>query len=501
MFENTNPFLNYLYSKVSNFLDSRLHHDCDICIGFSGDDHINRTTAYYLKLIFEAQGINVKFSDPSTENIELSEKTTLYCAVVPSNYGTIRNNNYKIGEQTLSVIKQYPKCKILFVYCHGYDNYSISNLVASIEEETLSSIETFNFSDLIEDFFVVSHSVRKKLMPIDPRDGVNLIMTSDLMTVDENDRFSELYFKMTTLDVRHCPVLRTGTRKCVRMISKRDLVQQIPPANLISDDEYINLRLDRSKINQTLRAIAKKTVKEMFPLNQQLITVSNTEPIESVIKLLAFKQRLGDSFYYISGVPVVLSKEGDLAGFVSYTDALKFIKDNQTAFLKETRVEDVATIAKTPPEFEKISYLTLEDDLAMAKIQLQTCRSLPVVGVDERNWIGFVDDLKVKMFSHVLFMEQLQDLSVQHFMIASDKLPVITYKQTLAEIIHHFLEGKNGMKPPSTFVVTEKVSKSDTTEYQRVIGMISYTDILRKWTEWRKTQQNINLVEDVQEIG
>ncbi len=483
MFKSMSRILHCLFSEIEILKTG------EVCIGFSNQHRVNRITAHYLKLLFETSGVTVQLCNSPNEGLVLNSKNiSLYCAIIPSDFGTIRWNDYQIGEQTLAVIRRHPNCKVLYVYCQEHDERRVENLIRSIEEETLSKIEVFNFSDLIQNFFSTSGFIRRQFMPIDARGTISQIMADELVTVNENDRFSSLYFMMTALGIRHCPVVEVDSNQCVRIVSKRDLVQQIPPANLVSDDEASVIGLEKKKIFEALTAVAKKSVGEVFSSSQQLITVPDTDSIEKVVSLLAYRQPIGDGFNYISGVPVILPKERELVGFVSYTDILKFIQKHQPEFLRQNCVGDVATLAMTAVDVGKIGCLTLEDDLSIAYTQLKQYRSLPVVRDNkDREWVGFVDDLKVKMFSHKLFLNKLMGLSVKHFMVASEKLPVITTTQTLSEVMKYFLQSINGMTLLSTFVVTEKVHKADGTEFHQVKGVISYTDILKSWLTWQKS--------------
>jgi CBS domain-containing protein len=319
-----------------------------------------------------------------------------------------------------------------------------------------------------------------------------MVMVSDMMTVYSTERFSRLYFIMTASDVRHCLVLDPNTKKCLRIISKRDLVQQIPPANLISDEEFHKIGLVKSEMNTELRHIAAKSLQDVFPLDQPLLTVCEENTIEDVIHILTHRHSLGGERYYISGIPVLSRNKEELKGFVSYIDVLRFIRDNETDFLRETHVREASTIIQTKGNVDKaeIIYLTPEDDLAMAAIQMKGIRSLPVIdNVDDRKWIGFVDDLKVKMFSHRLFINELSQLTVENFMIPANYLPSINPNQPLKDVINYFLKGSNGMELSSTFVITEKYTTADERgkeiSYQRVQGMISYIDILKAWLDWK----------------
>jgi len=81
-------------------------------------------------------------------------------------------------------------------------------------------------------------------------------------------------------------------------------------------------------------------------------------------------------------------------------------------------------------------------------------------------------------------------------MIPNKFLPEITSEMKLEFISPNFWDKSYGSVTPSSFAVTEPVQKTDGSNYRRLKGVISYTDILKAWWTWNEQQDGKTQKED-----
>lgn len=128
------------------------------------------------------------------------------------------------------------------------------------------------------------------------------LMTTDVVTVDEETSLADALRVLQEKNIRHLPVVR-GER-LVGMLSDRDL--QSLGLRLVVDIESLE-RLE-SKLSATVGSV----------MSTNLITVTAVSDVGEVIDLFIEEQ--------IGAVPVV---EGEkLVGIVSYVDVLRALRDS-----------------------------------------------------------------------------------------------------------------------------------------------------------------------------
>jgi len=476
-------------SRFDFFLNSNAY------IGYSSADE---RLARYLQLALELSGLQAhiygkEFCYPTFSQ---PESLDFYFAIIPPEFNTLQKGDYQIEEEIRGVITRQPLCKIVFVYTRLNDIVYTERLRSSIERITGKSVFQIDCTALLKDFYRSAKLIGDTLMEkkIKASDTVREIMTlaEDLATVTTRSRFSELYYFMYTLGVSHCPVLDDDTEECLRIVSRRDLVDKIPPGGaLILPDVAARYGLDLSRVAQETTKLGRKLIcdEKVFPNPQKpLIQITSDNSIDKVIEKLLTQYPVGEKLIRVSGLPVI--DEGKLEGFVSYKDVLrKFIK-GQSEFLQKTTVGDVATI---PQDYDNVVRLTDSDTLSDALQQLGNgSRSLPVVKGDYESHIlcGFVDDIKVRTYNHPMFAKQLIKLSVVQFMAPVERLPIITPSDTLQTCIENFLKPFDGSFAPASFVVSELIKQEDGSQHQELKGVLSYIDILKGWKEWKRKNQS-----------
>ncbi|NJK65494.1 MAG: CBS domain-containing protein [Microcoleus sp. CSU_2_2] len=315
-------------------------------------------------------------------------------------------------------------------------------------------------------------------MTNNPFDKVTEIYTpfEELVYVEKDSVFSELYYKMTSLGVRHCPVIDPNTKECFTIVSRRDLVKVVPPGNMLIPQEVqdaTGIKISRSILINLIDELGDQKVGDLFP-DRDLITVTPDDEIVKAVEVFSLRHNLGGKNMYISGLPVIEGKK--LLGFISYTDVLKKFIKHQDSFLKKT-IDMIATMST---EETPLSTLHKAQRLSDAFMRLQNYRSLPVVDKPRSNILeGFVEDVQLMACDHKKFTNQLSKLGVEHFMTPVERLYTPMSGTILKKCLDKFYDSSQGMYPPSTLAVCS----TEDGPVKQLLGVLSYVDILKKWKE------------------
>jgi len=311
----------------------------------------------------------------------------------------------------------------------------------------------------------------------------------ELAYVEKDSRFSELFYKMTSLGVRHCPVIDPNTQECFRIVSRRDLVTLVPPGNMLIPQEVqdaTGIKISPSILINLIDELGDETVDNLFS-DQNLIAVSPDDKIIKAVELLSVRQDVAGKKIYISCLPVMEGKK--LLGFISYTDVLKKFIKHQDSYLK-TRVDRIATMdADDQPLWTLHKAQCLRD----AIMRLANVRSLPVVTKPKSKRLeGFVEDIQVMACNHRSFTNQLGNLGVEYFMTPVERLYTPMPGTILEKCLDKFYDSSEGMYPPPTLAVCDTEEGKE----KNLLGVLSYVDILKKWKEeFTLAQRNSESVE------
>ncbi|MEG4447136.1 CBS domain-containing protein [Microcoleus sp. AT9_B5] len=298
----------------------------------------------------------------------------------------------------------------------------------------------------------------------------------ELAYVEKDSVFAELYYKMTSLGVRHCPVIDPYTKECFTIVSRRDLVKVVPPGNMLIPQEVqdaTGIKINPSILINLIDDLGDRKVSELFP-DRDLIAVTSEDPIIKAIELFSVRQDIAGKKIYISGLPVMEGKK--LLGFISYTDVLKKFIKHQDSYLK-TRVDRIATMSA---DGNPLWTLHKAQCLRDAIMRLNNVRSLPVVERPKSNKLeGFVEDVQVLACNHKQFINQLGNLGVEYFMTPVERLYTPMAGTILEKCLNKFYDSSEGVYPPSTLAVCDTEEGKE----KHILGLLSYVDILKKWKE------------------
>jgi len=503
--------MSHLIARIKSYILNRpdvewLHNGLFALVRYDTLSRVDTVTATQLKLMLYSLEISTSVYESNSRDsvIDKASKLDFYFAVFPSSFATIRESHYDITSEIRQLIISHPDCQIFIVCSHKSNPLYSDNLVSSVLSEFNKVIYQLDFSLFLQRFEQFTITTGAKIMPIQASSEVGSIMipAHDLSTVLDTDRFSDLYVEIYDGNVRHCPVLDHKTDKCIRIVSRRDVIKHLPPSN-IPDEIAVRIKLDRAAMNQVRSELARRPInhESLFPNPQKdLKSVTSKDTVKTVINIFRERQKLVGREIYISGLPV-LDDKGSLEGFISYVDILKKFIFTQSEFLENLKVSTVGTISRTPADFSSIRKLLSDDTLNTASSQLDdTLRSLPVVSVKDANildeFIGFIDDITVKKYSHPRFPTASKRLEVRYVMIPKSHLPEITPDMKIEYVLPHFWDDSYGSIPPSSFTITEPAQKADNTPYRKLKGILSYTDILKAWWKWNEKQDGNSKNED-----
>jgi CBS domain-containing protein len=133
------------------------------------------------------------------------------------------------------------------------------------------------------------------------REPVSHIMTKDVITVDENDKLSEVAAIFRKKGIRHLPVKKGG--KIIGMISRNDINRLTFGALFDNQEGADEAILQMLTIPQIMTA--------------DLRTVSSDTPVREVAEIFSTAE------YH--SLPVV--DDGELKGIVTTTDVIKYMLD------------------------------------------------------------------------------------------------------------------------------------------------------------------------------
>ncbi|MBD2124570.1 CBS domain-containing protein [Trichocoleus sp. FACHB-262] len=457
---------------------NELEFDSFVSVSYSSSD---KFAFQYLYLALETLGVTPRVFErnESSSKANISNSIKFHFLIIPNEYYELFNPiNYLFEKEVKWILENNQECCIVFIRASNeISNSRIDELIDSTRRISLSDVEVLTLSTH-DSFFNFTQKVAGLFMDVTAFDPISKIMTpiEQLGCIKKNAFFSELYYKMGTMGVRHFPVIDSKTGECSRIISRRDLVKLVPPGNILIPQEVqdeTGITISPMKLLSLVDNLSDKRIEDLF-LDQDLISIKPSDPIAKAVDLLSTRHDLGGKRIYISGLPVMEGKK--LLGFLSYTDLLKRFIKNQEDYL-QTTIEEIAKLdSPNEPLYRLHESHYLRD--ALMRMENFGVRSLPVVDKDKSDkLIGFVEDIQVIAYNHPAFADELGSLGVQHFMTPVDRLHTPMPGQTLKNCIDKFSGSVSGSYAPSTLIICNTTDGDD----KRLRGVLSYVDVLREW--------------------
>ncbi len=280
--------------------------------------------------------------------------------------------------------------------------------------------------------------------------------------------------------VRNIPILEDNPgelKALVTYIDYRRLVTPpigILPVGLLSDQEM-------QQVEEFITAITDVSISEAFPelfIGETERLSSGTNTFRDGIRKL--RERQVDEINKISRryrtLPV-LNDNKALVGMLSYTNVLRKIQEHCERFLTK-RVTDVYKKA------EELSTLPGNKTLYKAAEILEPAlfTHLPIMKSEGSGIVtGIVDDLMVATYQHPLLFDSFKELSLKEIQTPVTDENTVTPNNTVRDVIEKFLKITFPDRPTAILVCTK-----DTNGEFVLQGIVSYTDILKKFELWRE---------------
>ncbi len=487
---------NQIKQKISEAFRSGEVSQKDIYIAEIYSAPADITSADYLKellsLIFKKIQFKDKFIKKKNDSIDF------YFALIPESFEEIYTNEYSLRNSLIQVTRRSSSCVIFFIHTHESAKRNSLILADEINQQTSRFPRDIYICPPLRDFLRLKFSLARatnltgsKAMPkiLKPSSLVTEIMTENdvLLTAYQDSKFSEVFFKVNGLGVSHIPILKSSQDdKCVRILSRRDIVKRIPPAR-IPEEIATKYGINRGKLVGMIAKLGNQQIQALFSSEQSVIFADSSLSIKELIEKLTTKHLIGDDERYISGLPVRIDESNELEGFVSFRDVLKkFISLQPQEFLSK-KIRDIATI---PTDYEEVIRMTDSDDLSFADSMFETgIRSLPIVegSYDSDELWGFVDEIKMNIYKHEAFTNNLASLECKYFATPASALRIIDPDESIGDCLSAFWEKNEGASAPASFVVGDKNAKKangDSYKDAKLLGVLSYIDILKAWRRW-----------------
>jgi CBS domain-containing protein len=243
---------------------------CNACISHASNQiKLGR----HLELLLSSIGFRVYLHQRGSNLNDVLKYQSLdgYFLLVPEKYEELLGRTASISREIESIVKEQPVCKIFLIYTDRVDEILLESLIKFLEEKSIShKVHQIDFTTFTQSLVHTVDQIRGLIMSKQSPNEVNDIMTQEVVVVRDDSKFSDVYYKMTTVGIRHCPVISSENSKCVGIISRRDLISKIPPGNLILPNniliKYGISKLDQTKVTRELMTLGKQKVRDVFQI-------------------------------------------------------------------------------------------------------------------------------------------------------------------------------------------------------------------------------------------
>mgnify|MGYP001011602518 FL=1 len=205
---------------------------------------------------------------------------------------------------------------------------------------------------------------------------VKEMMSTDVLTISLDANVNEAFRIMKEKNVRRLPVMNQG--KLVGIITLSDLNQAAPSAATSLSIHELNYLLARTK------------VKDIFPVNQKVVTVSPENYIETAAKLMLQHQ--------ISSLPVMDGEK--LVGIITETDLFRALVDILGVKRAHTRIDTL--IPEGPGSLAEITGLMASRGINIINTVVYYDASLDkykvILRIEELDYEPVVEALRAKGF-------------------------------------------------------------------------------------------------------
>lgn len=297
-----------------------------------------------------------------------------------------------------------------------------------------------------------------------------------------SSRVSMLHATFRQFPIRHVPIMESNPGELKALISRVDYAAMMtPPIEKLPLDRLSDKEL--TEVNKFIKDIAAKPISKAF----EKFFIGETEKLHST------RSSLKEAIKKLSEIQVdktnninrryrtlpVFEDNKLLVGMLSYTNILRKIQEGQecNSFLNK-KVKDIFKAA------EGLTTLTGDTTMLEAAMLLDGApfTHIPIMKADNsRSVTGIVDDLIIAGYQHPLLLNCFEELSLDEIKIPVGEENTVKDTDTVRDVIEKFLTITYPERP-TAIVVCQKNNSGDFV----LQGIVSYTDILKKFLSWRE---------------
>lgn len=295
-----------------------------------------------------------------------------------------------------------------------------------------------------------------------------------------NSRVAKLHATFKQFPIRHVPILETNPGELKALISRVDYAAMMtPPTEKIpigrlSEEEWRD-------VNDFIKDTAGKPICEVFEkfFRGETQKLFSTERLKDAIKKLSEIQvdRQNNINRRYRTLPV-FDENNLLVGMLSYTNIFRAIQARQGC--EKFRNKTVREIYK---EAEKLTTLSADKTMLEAAMLLDECvfTHIPIMKAEgSRIVTGIVDDLTIATYQHPLLLDCFEELSLDDIKTSITDENTVKPTDSVGDVIEKFLTITYPERPTAILACT----KDNNGEFV-LQGIVSYTDILKKFSSWR----------------
>jgi CBS domain-containing protein len=295
-----------------------------------------------------------------------------------------------------------------------------------------------------------------------------------------NSRVARLHATFKEFPIRHVPILETNPGELKALISRVDYAAiMTPPITKLPIGRLSEQEL--RDINDFIQGIAGKPISEVFEKffrgeTQKLFSSDRLrDAIKKLTEIQVDEQNKINRRYRT--LPV-FDENKLLVGMLSYTNIFREVLARQGCDKFRNK-----TVKEVYKEAEKLTTLSADKTMLEAAMLLDQCvfTHIPIIKAKgSRIVTGIVDDLTIATYQHPLLLNCFEELSLDEIKTSITDENTVKPTDSIGDVMEKFLTITYPERPTAILVCT----KDNNAEFV-LQGIVSYTDILKKFSSWR----------------
>lgn len=294
---------------------------------------------------------------------------------------------------------------------------------------------------------------------------------------------SMLHATFKQFPIRHVPIMESNPGELKALISRVDYAAiMTPPIEKLPIDLLSEKAL--TAVTDFIEKIAdepidSKEFEKLFKGQTEKLHSTRSSLKDAIKKLSETQVDKTNNINRRYRTLPVFDENNLLVGMLSYTNILRKIQEGQgcDAF-RNKKVKEIFKAAE--------GLKTRAGDKKMLNAAMLLDGSpfthIPIMKVDNpRSVTGIVDDLIIARYQHPLLLNCFEELSLDEIKVPVGEENTVKDTDTVGDVIEKFLTITYPERP-TAIVVCQKNNSGDFV----LQGIVSYTDILKKFLSWRE---------------